>query len=38
LSISVSIALNGILYGLIGYLLLLPMRIRLEVLCVEREV
>ncbi len=30
MNISISIALNGILYGLIGYLMLLPIRIKLQ--------
>ena len=33
LGASIAIALIGILYGLIGYLLLLPIRIKLEMLC-----
>lgn len=37
MGVCVSIALNGILYGMIGYLLLLPVSIRLGVLCAEGE-
>ena len=35
LSISISIALNGILYGLIGFLLLLPIQTKLEILYMQ---
>ena len=37
LSISISIALNGILYGLIGFLLLLPIQVRLEIMYMQKQ-
>ena len=37
LSISISIALNGILYGLIGFLLLLPIQLRLEIMYMQKQ-
>lgn len=37
LSISISIALNGILYGLIGFLLLLPIRVKLEIMYMQNS-
>lgn len=37
LSISISIALNGILYGLIGFLLLLPIQVRLEIMYTQKQ-
>lgn len=37
LSISISIALNGILYGLIGFLLLLPIRVKLEIMYIQNS-
>lgn len=37
LSISISIALNGILYGLIGFLLLLPIQVRLEIMYMQNQ-
>lgn len=38
LSISISIALNGILYGLIGFLLLLPIQVKLEILYMQNSI
>jgi hypothetical protein len=35
LSISISIALNGILYGLIGFLLSLPAQVKLEIMYMQ---
>lgn len=37
LSISISIALNGIVYGLIGFLLLLPIQVRLEIMYMQKQ-